>query len=379
MVNAAAIHTGGRSFPTVDISSAPKIDLRTRSQYWANFLHRYYFLGREKHGAYGSEASMERTAKIEARIKQQCLPYGDAPTLPVPEIRIEDITAEEFRRVYLEPNTPVVFKGMAKNWEAVQNWSPEFFAKHYGDEKVSTRVRANELNEEALRYIDLPLSEVVENIKQGGTYYPGHTEDLFNRNPDLRNALDLKTLGEYLSTRDKRIMSTQLFLSGGGVKSGWHCTGGPNLFTMVQGKKEWTLVHPQHSMFMHPITRKDMFYAATMLDWKKSNDEIEADGFPLYRHVPKFQVTLEAGDVLFSPHWWWHCVITPEPSIAIASRAINKLIMGNKLFSVMWITSSRFRKTVLTCLKEGWGSDKATGAKLAFEFDQAEFIRRVSV
>lgn len=28
------------------------------------------------------------------------------------------------------------------------------------------------------------------------------------------------------------------------------------------------------------ITRKDMFYAATMIDWKKSHDEIEADGYP---------------------------------------------------------------------------------------------------
>ncbi|MDO8578125.1 MAG: cupin-like domain-containing protein, partial [Dehalococcoidales bacterium] len=261
MVNATTISNGARSFPTVDINSAPQIDLQTRISYWTNFLHRYYFLGRKKYGAYGSEASMQRLRKIETQIKEQSLPYGDAPTLPVPELRIEDITPEEFHRVYLEQNTPVVFKGMAKEWAAVKNWSPEFFAKEYGDEKVSTRVRANELNEEALRYLDLPLSEVVENIKQGGTYYPGHTEDLFNRNPELRNALDLKTLGEYLSTRDKRIMSTQLFLSGGGVRSGWHCTGGPNLFTMVQGRKEWTLVHPNHSMFMHPITRKDMFYA----------------------------------------------------------------------------------------------------------------------
>ena len=261
----------------------------------------------------------------------------------------------------------------------MKTWTPEFFASNYGNEMVSTRVRANEINEEALRYVDIPLSEVVENIKNGGTYYPGHTEDLFNRNPALRDGLDLQTLGKYLSIRQQRIMSTQLFLSGGGIRSPWHCTGGPNLFTMVYGRKEWTLVHPKHSMWMHPITRKDMFYAATMIDWKKSYDEIEADGYPLYRYIPKFTTTLEPGDVLFSPQWWWHCVDTPEPSIGIASRAINDLLVGQPLFSLMWITSNRFRQTVWTCLKDGWGSDAASGAKLAFDFDQQEFVRRISV
>ena len=366
-------------FPTIDLSASPKVNRLTTLNYWLLFLYRYYFVGRKQYGPYGSPWCIEQMKKIENSIKAQSQTYGDRPTLPIPELNIEDISPEQFHEVYLKPNTPVVFRGAAKHWKAVQTWTPEFFGTNYGNELVSTRVRANELNEEALRYVDIPLSEVVENIKQSGTYYPGHTEDLFNRNPALRDALDLKTLGEYLSIRQKRIMSTQLFMSAGGVRSGWHATGGPNLFTMVYGRKEWTLVHPHHSLWMHPITRKDMFYTATMLDWKKSNDEIEADGYPLYRYIPKFTTILEPGDVLFSPQWWWHCVDTPEPSIGIASRAINNLFVGHELFSLMWITSNRFRQTVWTCFKDGWGSDSASGAKLAFEFDQQEFIRRVSV
>ncbi len=367
------------AFPTIDLSCSPKVERLTACKYWLLFLYRYYFVGRNQYGPYGSPSCVEQMKKIENNIKAQSQSYEDAPTLPIPELSLEDISPEQFHEIYLKSNTPVVFRGAAKHWQAVQTWTPEFFATNYGHELVSTRVRANELNEEALRYVDIPLSEVVENIKKGGTYYPGHTEDLFNRNPALRNSLDLKTLGEYLSVRQQRIMSTQLFLSGGGVRSAWHATGGPNLFTMVYGRKEWTLVHPQHSMWMHPITRKDMFYAATMIDWKKSNDEIEADGYPLYRYIPKFATTLEPGDVLFSPQWWWHCVDTPETSIGIASRAINNMFVGHELFSLMWITSNRFRQTVWTCFKDGWGSDAASGAKLAFEFDQQEFIRRVSV
>lgn len=366
-------------FPTIDISSAPKVNRLAALEFWSFFLYRYYFLGREDHGPYGPPWCIEKIKEIEASIKEQSIPYGDASTQPIPEVDLDDISPKAFHDTYLIPNTPVIFRGAAKKWRAVETWTPDYFAANYGDELVSTRVRANELNEEALRYVDIPLSEVVENINNGGTYFPGHTEDLFNRNPSLRDALGLETLGKYLSVRQKRIMSTQLFMSGGGVRSGWHATGGPNLFTMVYGRKEWTLVHPLHSLWMHPITRKDMFYTATMLDWKKSNDEIEQDGYPLYRYIPKFTATLNPGDILFSPQWWWHCIDTPVPSIGIASRAINNLFVGHPLFSSMWITSNRFRQTVLTCLKDGWGSDAASGAKLAFEFDQQEFIRRISV
>ncbi len=366
-----------KNFKTIDLSHDPKVDFRTRMAFWAHFLYRHYFVGRKSAGPYGTAAVMEKTKKIERRIEEQSRKFGDGPTLPVPELRIEDITAEEFHRIYLNPNVPVVFRGMAKNWPAVKNWTPEFFKEKYGDEVVPTRLRGNELNEEALRYADVTIREVVDNIRKGGAYFPGHTEDLFNRNPKLREDVDLKTLGLYLSTRDRRIMSTQLFMSGGGIISGWHSTGGPNLFVMIYGKKIWHFVHPKHSMWMHPVTRKDMFYAATPLDWRKPNDEIAKDGFPLYRYIPKYRVELQPGDVLFSPHWWWHCVETPEPSIAMATRAINKLIFGQKLFSLMWVTSRRFRQTVFTCLKTGWGSDSATGAKLAF--DKEQFVSKVSI
>jgi hypothetical protein len=364
-------------FPTIDMSHDPKVDLKTRMEYWALFLYKHYFLGRKKYGQYGPEWIQDKVRAVEKKIADQSKPYGEGPILNVPEMRIEDVRPEDFHQIYLNPNTPVVFRGMAKNWEAVKKWSPEFFKENYGNDLVTTRLRGHELNEEALRYVEMTLKEVVDNIRKGGTFFPGHTEDLFNRNPGLRESLDLKTLGQYLSTRDKRIMSTQLFLSGGTI-SGWHCTGGPNLFVMVYGKKEWHFVHPKHSMWMHPVTRKDMFYAATPIDFRKSHDEIEKEGFPLYRYIPKYRVTLEAGDVLFSPHWWWHAVWTPEPSIGIATRAINKLIFGQVLFSLMWVTSKRFRDTVFTVLKSGWGSDAATGAKVAFERER-DFISKVSI
>ena len=164
-----------------------------------------------------------------------------------------------------------------------------------------------------------------------------------------------------------RIASLQMFLSGAGTRSGFHCAGGPNLFVMVHGHKKWTMVDPKFTKWMHPVTRKDMFYAASPIDWCETNEEIKAAGYPLYDFVPKHVAHLNPGDVLFSPQWWWHAVETDCPSIGIASRTINKFFLGHGLFSTMWVISPAFRRLLFKVLRTGWGSDSTSGARVAFE------------
>jgi hypothetical protein len=117
---------------------------------------------------------------------------------------------------------------------------------------------------------------------------------------------------------------------------------------------------------MRPIARRDMFYAASAVDTRLSDAELAEAGFPLYRFATRLTADLRPGDALFVPQWWWHSVETTAPSIGVATRTINSLLLGNPLLSAMWITSSVFRRAMLTILRTGWGSDAATGAKVAF-------------
>jgi hypothetical protein len=157
-----------------------------------------------------------------------------------------------------------------------------------------------------------------------------------------------------------------MFLSGAGTRTGFHCAGGPNLFVMVHGRKSWTLVPPADSLCMRPIARADMFYSASAVDTRWSDAELEREGFPLYRHATRLTAELAPGDALFVPQWWWHSVETTAPSIGIASRTINSFFQGNALYSALWVTSAVFRRAMTTIVRTGWGSDAATGAKLAF-------------
>lgn len=362
-------------FPVVDHSIRPRTGAITSMAFWAHYMARHYFCG-PKRGHYGPNWMRTLLNRLEKRIEKQSKKTGEIPVKPVPRVPYRHLSAADFQRIYLKSNTPVVIEGMANNWPAVKNWSPDWFKRNYGDYKIPVRIKSDRLDDTALVIRDMTLAQLVDNINAGGKFMGGNLEDVFNDNPHLRGDLDLNELSRYeVANKHAKIGSTQLFMSGAGTRSGYHCTNGINLFVQVHGHKEWSFVSPKFSKWMHPITRKDMFYAATMFNWTAPFNELEKNGYPLYRYCPKFFTKLNPGDVLFSPQWWWHAVDTTCPSVAVATRTMNRFTIGNQVFSFIWLTSPEFMKLFYTLMKTGWGSDKDSGARRAFE---EEFVDKVT-
>jgi hypothetical protein len=100
------------SFPNVDLSSSPNVDRVTALKYWGLFLYRYYFIGREQHGAYGSPWCIKKMKPIEESIKNQSIPSGDSPTLPIPELTIDEISPQQ--RSVSETEYPSCFSRSSK-------------------------------------------------------------------------------------------------------------------------------------------------------------------------------------------------------------------------------------------------------------------------
>jgi hypothetical protein len=48
------------------------------------------------------------------------------------------------------------------------------------------------------------------------------------------------------------------------------------------------------------------------------------DQFPLFRKVKPYVVTLEAGDVLYIPEWWWHVTQALTATISTLVRFVNR-------------------------------------------------------
>ncbi len=352
----------------IDRDSSPTLSPREAVLYWTGFAGEYYFR---------SELFGRVRGRVEDRLLRQGLPERGVGS--VPSIDPRAITPRAFREDWVQAYAPVVMKGFGSSWPAFRKWTPEFFQSRYGNEKVCVRLKSAGLGPESVYAREVTVAQFVEDILSGGESYASNLEDLFNANPELRDDLDIPGLLPYscadaarVARRSRRwripkrgeILSTQIFISNGRGRTGYHCAIGGNFFLQVYGRKRWLFVNPRHTAFMHPYVRKDFLYSASAIDPRLSREDLTRQGFPLYDFAPKYEVVLEPGDLLYSPQWWWHQVDNLGDSIGVAMRFRNDMFAGNPMYSAMAICSKTVLRYWYEIFRTGWGSDTAAVRKL---------------
>jgi hypothetical protein len=116
----------------------------------------------------------------------------------------------------------------------------------------------------------------------------------------------------------------QLFLQPAGAYTDLHAAFGGNLFLNIRGRKKWIFIEPRYTHLLHarPNPAVDSFIKPFFhLDCIQSLARDDA----FLKNVPRMSVTLEAGDVLLNPPWWWHGVFSEaDENIAVATRISPK-------------------------------------------------------
>ena len=145
--------------------------------------------------------------------------------------------------------------------------------------------------------------------------YIHNCEVVFRRYPELLAQLELERLEPYIK---KGLGYAQLFLGRGGTGSPFHATAVWNWFVMLEGRKTWYFVDPRDSVFLYPfpVMGRAASFALCLFP-----DEYDAEQFPAFAWCPYYEATLEPGDVLLNPPWWWHAIRNVSPTtIGVASR-----------------------------------------------------------
>jgi hypothetical protein len=189
------------------------------------------------------------------------------------------------------------------------------------------------------------LDEVMDAIESGQHLSVIGTEQPFHEHPELRARVRIEQLAALLRIP---LFREEIFLGGYGTSSAFHCAMGSNLFVMADGRRKWVLVDPRDSVAMYP-----------RIGWNRHGpgmvSPIDSDGYastqidtyPLYAKVRKHVVTLEPGDILWNPSWWWHEVTSLGPSIGIPLRTAVGGGDDNWFYSMLTALSPFGRKYVV--------------------------------
>ncbi len=240
---------------------------------------------------------------------------------PIPTLDADKLTDVAFLRASNHYRRPVVIRGMMKDSRAVKRWNLPYLATILGDFQVNpVGFDANgKFNMEAMSF-----RQFVARIEEPRYINNNHT--ILNHAPKLFGDVEVqyeKLVGTLKSTNLRNIHIANLFI---GVNaegkrttgSNIHAGGSGNFFCQVKGRKHWTLIDPRYSAFLKGRVARSGIHAQSLFD----GPDVPLDTVPdIIKRLPRYEVWLEEGDVLWNAPWWWHRIVNDSGlSIGMAIR-----------------------------------------------------------
>ena len=253
---------------------------------------------------------------------------------PLPELSAAEFGGPGFHETWIQTPCPAVVRGGAAH---VTEWTIDNLMRRFPDtEVVMTDFRTG-------RSFDAPLGEARERTDRGGQPpYIHNCEQLLARHPELYQELDL---GRYADGLRLPFHTAQLFMGlhrGSGTP--FHCANNYNVFLQLEGRKRWTFVDPNYTLFLYPYVSENNAYQGSAVGWPSDEERLEQ--VPLYGYCPRYVVELEPGDLLLNPPWWYHAVENlTETSVAVSTRWLGPYFPPikntNRLFTFLQFFNHR--------------------------------------
>ncbi|XP_071481200.1 uncharacterized protein [Diadema antillarum] len=309
----------------------------------------------------------------------------NCPSKKVEEIsqceRVSHLSKEDFFLRYLSQSRPVVIENGASQWPAFRKWSMESLKKWYGEEKVHIKLAPDGIFEgvepaevwedhdkfeipaaiaDKLPYPDLVVVRpATQNVKfadfieiiQNSSQPLSQTQDPKQRKPRVSAYLEYSSIRTYFpeleedleepdfvrNLLDRRHLN--IWLSDGDTLGKLHFDPFDNLLCQLRGRKELILFEPHNNTRLYeahvpeallgfdPVSRtfrrKKLMDSTSMVmspvDVLKPNYQM----FPAFADAQPLNCTINEGDILFMPAFWWHEVQSYPNEIERRNLAVN--------------------------------------------------------
>jgi len=221
----------------------------------------------------------------------------------------------EFFERYVCGSRPLVLTDVARDWPALQRWSPQDLSARFGHLDVEVQAeRSADPNYERNKMDHrrtVRLSDFVAQVLAGGAtndyYLTANNEAL--RRPDFAPLLaDIGTLPEFCDPAQLAERSSFWFGPPGTVTPLHHDTL-MLCHTQIVGRKRWRFISPLQSPLLY-----NHFEVYSPIDL----DAPDLARYPLFSQATVLEVIVEPGETVFLPLGWWHQVKALDVSLSFS-------------------------------------------------------------
>ena len=262
--------------------------------------------------------------------------------------KVDRITPTDFYRHYYYANRPVVIQGLMRGWKALRLWTPEYFARKFGNNTVEINYGRNGDplygRNFAKHNARISMKNYVGMIRSCGEtndYYIEGRNSLLGRKPFRHLFSHFKCPKGFLDPRQVR-RGARMWFGPKGTVVPLHHDAVNGMLGQIYGRKRIKLIPPFETTNLY----NDECFSDVDLE------KIDYRRFPLMKGVTIFDTVLEPGEFAFIPIGWWHWVKSLDVSISLSF--VNFVVPGKPVaWRWRYGTSAEDRSAVSPRMRQG--------------------------
>lgn len=225
--------------------------------------------------------------------------------------RIKKPSREFFDRYIATSRNPVIITGAIDNWQAYSLWTDDYLNAAVGKNIVpasispTARFMGEPESGNAKLTKEMEFSEFMNLLKlnrnsQKAYYYLAQVS-IPQFLPELMQDIELPV---YCQNRLFHEDLINLWLGCGGNISPLHFDRADNILVQVRGSKRLVFFDPWQTSYLYPFPANCKIPHTSQVDIEQP----DTARFPNFPKAKSWEIVLEAGEILFTPAFWWHQV-----------------------------------------------------------------------